>query len=255
MRDSALEYELKLYNGASVRALIYLVYAEPLGKTGGRSTSAKSGTMGFNASNGKVVDREGYAWLPVTRGRCAKECTGPILSAIQRFGKQGRTQKGAAAADADKKRGAAPGAAAPGGEDKWKDARNLFVSIDEASNHVTPIGPNKCKIFRYVSAPPYPVHSSPRAPPRSARAARPLSGRTFRSDQPTDFFTTVSQYIPTCAHAPDLEYRRIKHTGCSSGSSPRPATSSSAPACPALSACWPTTTCPRVRRACASEAP
>ena len=49
MRDSALEYELKLYNGASVRALIYLVYAEPLGKTGGRSTSAKSGTMGFNA--------------------------------------------------------------------------------------------------------------------------------------------------------------------------------------------------------------
>lgn len=152
MRDSALEYELKLYNGASVRALIYLVYAEPLGKTGGRSTSAKSGTMGFNASNGKVVDREGYAWLPVTRGRCAKECTGPILSAIQRFGKQGRTQKGAAAADADKKRGAAPGAAAPGGEDKWKDARNLFVSIDEASNHVCAFGPNKCKVFRCARA-------------------------------------------------------------------------------------------------------
>lgn len=246
LRDSALEYELRLYNGTSVRALIYLVYAEPLSR--GQSASAGKSSKGFTANgSAALTDKNGNTWLPVTRSRCAKGCQGPILSAIQRFGKQGRTQKGA------------PGASAPDANsndrDKWKDARNLFISIDEASNHVTPIGPNKCKIFRYVSAPPYPVHSSPRAPPRSARAARPLSGRTFRSDQPTDFFTTVSQYIPTCAHAPDLEYRRIKHTGCSSGSSPRPATSSSAPACPALSACWPTTTCPRVRRACASEAP
>ena len=36
------------------------------------------------------------------------------------------------------------------GQDKWKDARNLFISIDEASNHVCAFGPNKCKVFRCV---------------------------------------------------------------------------------------------------------
>ena len=35
LRDSALEYELKLYNGSTVRALIYLVYAEPLSSVPG----------------------------------------------------------------------------------------------------------------------------------------------------------------------------------------------------------------------------
>ena len=38
----------------------------------------------------------------------------------------------------------------PTAEDKWKDSRNLFISIDEASNHVCPYGPNKCKVFRLL---------------------------------------------------------------------------------------------------------
>ena len=167
MRDSALEYELKLYNGATVRALIYLVYAQPLGKsagkkaTDGNATAASGATAGratttnvvagfASDGSGHLVDRAGHTWLPVTRGRCAKGCTGPILSAIQRFGKQGRTQKGAAAKEdkdtAAKEATAAAGAQADG--DKWKDARNLFISIDEASNHVCAFGPAKCKIFR-----------------------------------------------------------------------------------------------------------
>lgn len=136
MRDSALEYELKLYNGSSVRALIYLVYAEPLSNLTGQRPA-----IGLNG-RALTDDATGNSWLPVTRQRCAKGCAGPILSAIQRFGKQGRTQKGGA--------GKEPAKPVEGG-DKWKDARNLFISIDEASNHVNAVGPNKCKVFRYDS--------------------------------------------------------------------------------------------------------
>ena len=137
MRDSALEYELKLYNGASVRALIYLVYAEPL--VSGSKVPGQTPALGLNGA--PLTDEGGdNAWLPVTRARCAKGCAGPILSAIQRFGKQGRTQKGAGKEPAKPETG----------QDKWKDARNLFISIDEASNHVCAFGPNKCKVFRCV---------------------------------------------------------------------------------------------------------
>ena len=177
LRDSALEYELRLYNGTSVRALIYLVYAEPLSR--GQSASAGKSSKGFTANgSAALTDKNGNTWLPVTRSRCAKGCQGPILSAIQRFGKQGRTQKGA------------PGASAPDANsndrDKWKDARNLFISIDEASNHVTPIGPNKCKIFRYVSQSviPYTRH---RAPRRGPRRGSPVE-RTHFSLGPTNGF-------------------------------------------------------------------
>jgi hypothetical protein len=174
MRDSALEYELKLYNGASVRALIYLVYAEPLGTTtgGGGAKSGKNiaatgkNAAGFSSASGNLVDRAGHTWLPVTRGRCAKGCSGPILSAIQRFGKQGRTQKGGAkdAGAAAKEREEEEAKKGDEKEDKWKDARNLFISIDEASNHVCNFGPNKCKVFRCVS-PPSPVpNPSPASP-------------------------------------------------------------------------------------------
>lgn len=139
MRDSALEYELKLYNGASVRALIYLVYAEPL-VSGGPKVPGQTPALGLNGA--PLTDDGGdNAWLPVTRARCAKGCAGPILSAIQRFGKQGRTQKGGAGKEPLKP---------DSGQDKWKDARNLFISIDEASNHVCAFGPNKCKVFRCV---------------------------------------------------------------------------------------------------------
>ena len=127
-QESALEYELKLYNGKLARAVVYLVYAEPL--KADVAPGKKSG----------VSDGYGYTWLPVSRDRCVKGCDGPILSAIQRFGKQGRTQKSAAAAQA------AP--VKPAADDKWKDSRNLFISIDEASNHVCPY--NKCKVFRLL---------------------------------------------------------------------------------------------------------
>jgi len=188
MRDSALEYELKLYNGAKVRALIYLVYAEPLGRTaGGDADAGKSGVKknsgeaaaGAKAlrgrdglvagdGSGKLVDQQGFAWLPVTRGRCAKDCCGPILSAIQRFGKQGRTQpqKGAGKEEEEAPlpssghghgqlgtKTAAGADPEPSEDSKWKDARNLFISLDEASNHVAAFGSNKCKSFRCALPP------------------------------------------------------------------------------------------------------
>ena len=129
-RDAALEYELKLYNGVVARAVVYLVYAEPQRE---RDGTGKKG----------VSDGRGYTWVPVLRSKCAKGCEGPILSAIQRFGKQGRTQKSAAQQDSAHD-------AKPTAEDKWKDTRNLFISIDEASNHVCVMGPNKCKTFRLL---------------------------------------------------------------------------------------------------------
>ena len=82
--------------------------------------------------------------MPVMREKCVKGCDGPILSAIQRFGKQGRTQK-SAASQKDAKPDAKPTA-----ENEWKDSRNLFISIDEASNHVCAYGPNQCKAFRLL---------------------------------------------------------------------------------------------------------
>ena len=181
VRDSALEYELRLYNGTSVRALIYLVYAEPLSR--GSASSGGKASKGFTANgSAALTDKNGNTWLPVTRSRCAKGCQGPILSAIQRFGKQGRTQKGAPGASA-------PDAATANDRDKWKDARNLFISIDEASNHVQAFGPNKCKIFRCVSRKARRVlrSRSPRPARPGARAARPL------------FFRVVQRIFP---HAP-----------------------------------------------------
>ena len=116
MKDSALEYELKLYNGATVRALIYLVYADPLQQPGASGAASSAGVKGKTAmagfgpnGSGAIADRKGFSWLPVTRARCSKDCEGPILCAIQRLGKQGRTQNdGARAAEAEAAAAEAP---------------------------------------------------------------------------------------------------------------------------------------------------
>ena len=113
---------------------MYLVYAEPL----------RESAPGVKRRG--VHDSQGYCWLPVVRERCVKGCEGPILSAIQRFGKQGRTQKSTASQKIQR----TSAKVKPTAEDKWKDSRNLFISIDEASNHVCPYGPNKCKVFRLL---------------------------------------------------------------------------------------------------------
>ena len=235
MRDSALEYELKLYNGASVRALIYLVYAEPL-----RTTKSATMTPALGLNGAPLTDDGGdNEWLPVTRARCAKGCVGPILSAIQRFGKQGRTQKGGAGKEPAKP---------DSGQDKWKDARNLFISIDEASNHVCAFGPNKCKVFRCVAArfSSRPLDSTNgRFPKRNNRHGRAVARFAKRPFFFPELRADGSLTRPLASSAT---------TGFCSGSSPRTAPISWAAAFPAPSASSPTTTCPRARRASGSGA-
>ena len=68
MRDSALEYELKLYNGSTVRALIYLVYAEPLTRPGiasdAKAADASTAKPLRAAPGGGVADAEGHTGSP-----------------------------------------------------------------------------------------------------------------------------------------------------------------------------------------------
>jgi hypothetical protein len=134
LANSALEYELRLTNGTRARCVIYLVYAEPMGETGKETLKRPTSEL--------IVHGEGKMWLPVTRERCNKSCEGPILSAIQRFGKQGRTQPNSSSATTTQQDF--------GDKSNWKNSKNLFISIDEASNHVRPFGPNKVKAFRLL---------------------------------------------------------------------------------------------------------
>lgn len=140
LANSALEYELRLSNGTRARCVIYLVYAEPMGETGKETLKRPTSEL--------IVHGEGKMWLPVTRERCNKSCEGPILSAIQRFGKQGRTQPNAATEE--KKATIQTTQQDLGDKSNWKNSKNLFISIDEASNHVRPFGPNKVKAFRLL---------------------------------------------------------------------------------------------------------
>ncbi len=120
LTGSVLEYELVLSSGFKVWVAIYLVYAKALGP------DEEEGDE-FNEAVEEGSSK--YSWKPVTRACCIKGCVGPILGTIQRYGKQGKVQGLNNAADS-------------GGVQQ--DTRNLYISIDEASNHATG-GPEECK--------------------------------------------------------------------------------------------------------------
>ena len=110
IEESMLSYELTLNNKSKVLLNVYVVYSVPTEEV---------------AEDGKPV----YTWKLVKRGYCKRGCKGPILKAIQRFGKLGRrcseiwsstnynTKQLQQAANS-------------------KDQRFLFISIDEACTHV-----------------------------------------------------------------------------------------------------------------------
>ena len=110
IEESMLSYELTLNNKSKVLLNVYVVYSVPTEEV---------------AEDGKPV----YTWKLVKRGYCKRGCKGPILKAIQRFGKVGRrcseiwsstnynTKQLQQAANS-------------------KDHRFLFISIDEACTHV-----------------------------------------------------------------------------------------------------------------------
>lgn len=66
-------YSVTLTNGERLRVVVYVVCNEP-----------KQVVL-----PGAAIE-ERYQWNTITRSNCCKGCTGPILRAIQRFGRQGR---------------------------------------------------------------------------------------------------------------------------------------------------------------------
>lgn len=72
-----MAYTVSLSNGKKVMVVLYAV---------------------FNDAHlvhvpGALVERR-YLWDIITRSQCSKGCSGPILRAIQRFGRQGRYASG-----------------------------------------------------------------------------------------------------------------------------------------------------------------
>ena len=118
LRESALGYDVRLSNEHQYHVRLYIVYTDP---------------EAVAHADGAVA----YRWKPVLRSHCYKNCQGPILRAIQRFGKLGR-RCGKECAD----------------KESWKDPKFLFVSIDEACTHVAahqyPGDAKRCK-YRILS--------------------------------------------------------------------------------------------------------
>lgn len=73
LQESGVGYAVTLTNGERLKVLVYVVCDEPK----------------VVVVPGAPIE-ERYQWTTVTRSRCCKGCTGPILRAIQRFGRQGR---------------------------------------------------------------------------------------------------------------------------------------------------------------------
>ncbi len=72
-QESGVAYSVRLNNGERVRVVVYVVSDDP-----------KAVVV-----PGAPIEQR-YQWNSVTRSQCKKGCSGPILRAIQRFGRQGR---------------------------------------------------------------------------------------------------------------------------------------------------------------------
>ena len=120
-RGEGLGFTLYL-SGSKLELRCFLVYETPMEWDPDHETVLPPETPGANMQEHTKDSNKCWSWTMVTRTCCMRErrCEGPVLRAIQRFGKLGRhsTQP-----------------AAVGG---LKQAKNLFVAIDEASNHVAP---------------------------------------------------------------------------------------------------------------------
>ena len=68
-----MAYSVRLNNNERVRVVVYVVSDDP-----------KAVVV-----PGAPIEQR-YQWNSVTRSQCKKGCSGPILRAIQRFGRQGR---------------------------------------------------------------------------------------------------------------------------------------------------------------------
>ena len=75
-QESGVAYSVRLNNGERVRVVVYVVSDDP-----------KAVVV-----PGAPIEQR-YQWNSITRSQCKKGCSGPILRAIQRFGRQGRCTK------------------------------------------------------------------------------------------------------------------------------------------------------------------
>ncbi len=145
LAGSTLVYNVHLTNARRYHIVLHLVHAEPDAEPTGPGGEIR------------------YHWRPIRREHCGKGCQGPILRAIQRFGKLGR-RSGPSANSTAQKRGKQGGNSlppeqtspaanlGPDGTGEWKTHSNLFVAIDEACTHVTVAGrsPRHCR-FRLLA--------------------------------------------------------------------------------------------------------
>jgi hypothetical protein len=156
----ALQYQLRLAGGVTVRAALYLVYATPLGGDASPASTRKDGDAPAQAPSAPASAQQLHTWLGVSRAHCCRGCDAdvPLLAGIVRLG---RVAAPPAADDAHRSGRANRGtlAAAIGddaslltaGSPRVKDPRNLYVSIDEPAAHVAP-GPGGTRRFRLLLA-------------------------------------------------------------------------------------------------------
>ena len=154
--EASVTYQVRLGNGYRIRVVVFVVHEEPVG-----AVAAAGGATHFT-------------WRAVARSECRKGCSGPVLRSIQRFGRLGR-RSGAPptgfggsgcgsgggspvmpsssahyhdSAGASSPNGgvAAASCNSPAERDKVKEAKYLYLSIDEAGTHVG------ARAFRLVAA-------------------------------------------------------------------------------------------------------
>jgi len=168
LEDASVTYQVRLANGQRLRVVVYVVYdaaqpvrAKPGAGGGGPGGGPPSAGAAASASAAPApADKTFYQWQAVARAACRKCCTGPVLRSIQRFGRLGRRsgvpgEAGSASPGNPAAKGGPttaappplPGSASPGGPldtQQVKEARFLYLSIDEAGTHVG------ARAFRFV---------------------------------------------------------------------------------------------------------
>jgi len=138
VRDSAISFQIQLQNDLRVQFHAFFCY------DGAQEVSGPPSPIPHIRNTALFPPpQHGYQWGMVERSACCKGCSGPVLRAIQRFGRLGK-RTGAAAAQSSA--AVATAAASGTGNGSMKDPRFMYVSFDEAGTHVS------AKAFRLVAA-------------------------------------------------------------------------------------------------------
>jgi hypothetical protein len=120
-----ISYQITLTNDEVVTLSAYLVYDTRIGD-----------------EMNHMMNKDGlYDWILVNRGECKRGCEGPVMRAIQRFGKMGKRSGSNCNTP---KSPASTGGRLDRTNSNMKDSRYMYLSLDEAVTHVG------CRCFRLV---------------------------------------------------------------------------------------------------------